>query len=126
MLDIHFLYGYIPEYAKSIISQKFSVKETFINAILKKNPKLNNTPSVSNNLVVCTGPRCMNKGSYQLLKHIENKYKIESNKYNNKGICLNTKNCMHRCGTSPNMIINDEEISNVTIVKLNEYLDKIK
>lgn len=122
--EVNSLFGNISPDIQQLISDHFKIKLSYIKAILKKNPSINNSESVE--IVVCLGPRCMKKNAYQNYKTIKRICNIDDSNVNNqKNICVKTKNCMKLCMTSPNITINGKHFKNVSEKKLEMYFENI-
>ncbi len=98
--EIQKIDGYINDKVVEYISKNMNLKISLIEGIIKRNKNLKD--KLCKTIILCTGARCMKRGSYEMLKLIEKDYthfKVE------------TKNCFRDCGKGPNLSI-DEKIYN--------------
>lgn len=67
-------------------------------------------------LVVCTGGRCGKKGNLSVLQTLKKELQIGKDGFSrDKQVYLTTRNCMKRCKDGPNLTIDDETISYMTV-----------
>lgn len=120
--EIQTIYGYIPIFARAQLAEVMNLKDSFLQALITRFPSLKGE-TYQHKIVVCTGPRCIKKGGYQISKAVSKLLNLEPGTVSIDGkIYFITQNCLKKCGTSPNIMIDDKLYSNVTEQKLTSIL----
>lgn len=86
--------GGIPSYALSLIAERYNVKETFLQAIIKRIPSLR--LDSTHCLELCGGPNC---GKHKALADCAKKLQAASG----EKFALKMTPCMRMCGKGPNV-----------------------
>lgn len=106
--------GYINESVKQIISSRFSLKPTYINAVIKRYPSLKEQP-YQYEIRICTDGRCASKAALSVLQKFESILNVQKGQVTKDNLFfLNTCQCMHNCAKGPNVMVNDRIYSQVT------------
>lgn len=115
--------GFISAEAQEIIATKTNVHKGVISAIIKRYPTLKQENTI-HQITICTGERCMRKHSYKLLDQCKKKLQLDKDNISkDRKWKLITQNCLKKCTTSPNILIDGVHYKNVSIEQLNELLD---
>lgn len=109
--EIQKIDGYISVEVIEYISKNMYLKISFIEGVIKRNKSLKN--KLCKTIILCTGPRCMKKGSYEVLKLIEKDY---------NNFKLETKNCFRDCGKGPNLSIDDKIYNGINCNNIKKIL----
>lgn len=118
--------GCIPLAAQELAAEKLGVKRSVFTCIMKRLPDLKEE-IYSHQLVLCTGERCQNKKSMEILKAVKEELKIDKDGFSpDRKIYLKTQNCMKQCRTSPNMKADGELYAAVTKEQVLALLKKWK
>lgn len=122
--EIQDLYGYLPLPAQEKAAGLLGVKPTYIAALIKRIPSLKGDVC-RHRIVVCTGPRCLAKKGFEVLRRVEKTLGIEPGQITADGrFRLDTQNCMKNCGTSPNMRIDGDLYTAVDPETVEALLEK--
>lgn len=114
--------GYISEAVKQIISQRFALKSTYINAVVKRYPSLKEQP-YQYEIKVCSDSRCLSNNAASVLKEFETLLKIQKGHVTEDHIFfLNTCQCLHTCAKGPNVMVNNKLYSQVTPDMVNKII----
>ncbi len=106
--------GYIPENVKQAISDRFALKTTYIDAVIKCYPFLKKQP-YQYEIRVCTDSRCGSKDSLSVLREFESVLGIKKGQTTSDSVFfLNTCPCMHQCAKGPNVKVNDRLYNQVS------------
>ncbi|MCB5714041.1 NADH-quinone oxidoreductase subunit NuoE family protein [Lactonifactor longoviformis] len=98
-------YGSIPVWLSERAAKAAGVKLSFIRVLLRLSPSLKEIP-YSHEILICTGERCHRKGGKELLAILKKELQIGKNGVSKDGsIYLRTQNCLKRCRTAPNAVI---------------------
>lgn len=98
--------GCISVEVRRAISERFSVKSSYLDAIIKRYPSLKAQPSRFE-IKVCTDARCSANHSADLLKELETLLHIQKGQATKDGLfSLNTCQCLHNCRKGPNITVN--------------------
>ncbi|HIX29024.1 MAG TPA: NAD(P)H-dependent oxidoreductase subunit E [Candidatus Blautia stercoravium] len=118
--------GCIPIDAQEIAAEKLGIKRSVFTCIMKRIPDLKEA-NYSHELVLCTGERCQNKNSLELLEAVKKELKIAKDGISaDKKVKLTTQNCMKQCRTSPNMKIDGKLYTGLTKEKVLELIRGLK
>lgn len=113
-----------PELKKKVI-QTTGITEKFLSVILKMYPTIKKT-KYSHEIIVCTGERCGNKDSQNILKKIKADLEIGKDGISKDGkYMLRTRNCLKQCRTSPNILIDGELYSGDCVKDIKNLLNTI-
>lgn len=119
--EIQDVKGCIPASVQKQVAEAANVKETFLAALIKRYPSLK-AEHYRHEIQICVGAGCSAKGSYDLLKVLEKKWKILQGEVSEGGrFYLRTSGCMKQCIKGPNMMIDGTVYNQVT----EEALEKI-
>lgn len=122
--EIQALYGCIPAAAQEAAAALLKVKPSYIAAVIKRIPSLKGDVC-RHRLTVCTGPRCLAKKGFELLRRAEKLLGIQPGQTTADGrFRLETQNCMKNCGASPNVRIDNDLYQTVTPDELEKLLKK--
>lgn len=103
--EIQELLGCIPQKIQELAAQEFHLKPTTLACLIKLYPSLKSVPYV-HEITMCTGQRCQNKNSARLLALVKKELGISSEGISADGrVCLKTQNCLKKCKTSPNLLL---------------------
>lgn len=120
--EIQEVKGCIPVSVQKQVAEAAKVKETFLAALIKRYPSLK-AENYRHEIQICVGAGCSAKGSYDLLKALEKKWKIRQGEVSEGGrFYLRTSGCMKQCIKGPNMMIDGTVYNQVTEEKLGEIL----
>lgn len=120
--------GYISVEMQTAISDQFSIKPSYLSAVIKRYPSLKEQPS-KYDIKVCMDCRCQSKESGETIKEFEQQLKVAKGQSTPDGMfSLNTCPCLRICQKGPNVLINGELYSHVTGNKISglirEYRDR--
>lgn len=112
---------------QNLIAEAFDVELNLVKTLIKFNKNITES-KVLYEVVCCTGERCKNNGSFQVLKTIRKELGIDFDETTPDGrILLRTQNCFRQCGKGPNIRVNgdfhhkmDAEKVKVLVEKLNQ------
>ena len=99
--DIQARFGYVPEGAVKVISQKKGVLMSTLYLLITSYRAFRVEPPKKNILTVCNGTGCHLEGSAGLLKQIKEKTSQEGS-----DITLETVRCLGMCDISPALLVN--------------------
>lgn len=106
--EIQELYGCVPLHAQERAAALLGVKPSYIAAVIKRIPSLRGDAS-RHRIIVCTGPRCLAKKGFEILRSVETLLGIEPGQTTADGrFRLDTQNCMKNCGASPNLRVDSD------------------
>lgn len=98
--------GCVSKEAQETITHRFSIKQTYLSAIIKRYPRLKEQAARCE-IKVCTGGRCSAQGSLGLLKEFETHLDIKKGQTTADGqFSLTTCSCLRRCAKGPNVMVN--------------------
>lgn len=114
--------GYIPEFVKQTVSERFDLKSTYINAVIKRYPSLKEQP-YKYEIKICTDGRCASKAALSVLQEFESILGVQKGQVTKDNLfLLNTCQCLHQCAKGPNVMVNDRLYSQVTPSMVNKII----
>lgn len=124
--EIQDIEGCIPREAQEQAANLIGIKTSVLSCIVRFYPGMKEEAYI-HELVVCTGERCQKKNSMELLRAVKRELGIQKGNLSADGrIQLVTKNCMKKCGTSPNMILDGEHYPDMTAEKAVSLIRSLK
>lgn len=103
--EVQRLYGCIPKDIQERIAQTARTKPALVAALIKRIPGLTEA-GARHWITVCTGPRCSAKGGAKVLRAFTDALGIAPGETTSDGrFRLETRNCLKKCGTAPNVLI---------------------
>lgn len=118
--------GWIPQEAVQMAAEELGIKESVLNCIIKLYPSLKAAPYV-HEILLCTGERCQRKDSLTILEELKKKLKTDKDGLSqDKRILVTTRNCLKKCGTSPNIYVDGVHYPNITKEKILKLADRLK
>jgi len=76
---------------------------------------------------LCDSLSCRIVGSLDIYTYLRDKLELQRNRVSKDGLfSLEIVNCLGSCNTAPNMMINDQLIPNLTIDKVDSYIQALK
>lgn len=95
--------GVIPEWCVSEIALAYGIKETFLQAVIKRIPSLR-AEQAPHRLELCGGPNCCRKNGGKLAKFVETTYGVQNGGVSKTGgFSYHVAGCMKNCGKGPNL-----------------------
>ncbi|WP_195985289.1 NAD(P)H-dependent oxidoreductase subunit E [Clostridium sp. D33t1_170424_F3] len=102
------IYGAISKEKQEEIAALAGTPLSLTAALVRRIPGLKES-AARHEIVVCTGPRCAAKNGARVLQAFEDALHIHSGETTVDGrFLLRTQNCLKKCGTAPNAIIDGE------------------
>lgn len=118
-------FGCVSQDHQSQIAEAFELKENIIKAIIKFMPSIKES-KVKYEIVCCTGPRCANNGSMEVIKTVQKMLGIRFDQTTSDGnICLRSQNCFRQCKFGPNIMINGKLYHNIDKIKVEKIIKEI-
>jgi len=107
-------FGYISETDAQKLADYFSVplSRVFETASFYDEIKTKKQSSVV--IQVCSSTHCAVKKSFEIVREIENYFKIKAGEDNNSMIKIEVISCLGQCGEGPVVVVNDKIYTNVT------------
>lgn len=122
--EVQQLYGCIPAPVQQRIAQAVGTAPSLITALVKRIPGLTPT-EYQHRVIVCTGPRCTAKGGAAVLQAVEKTLGISPGETTPDGrFHLETRNCLKKCGSAPNIQIDRTIHSSIRPEKIPELFKK--
>lgn len=120
------IFDYLPSDVLQKISDKLEIKQSTLTTLIKLIPSLKGE-NFKHKITVCSGPRCGAKGGASILNAVEKELNVRPGKVTKDGtFLLVTQNCLKKCKTSPNMIIDEDVYNNVTVENIPSIIKKYK
>lgn len=105
--------GCISREIQSLAAQRLGIKTSVLACLIKFYPDLKEA-KYRHEILLCTGERCRNKGSQELVEFLKKELKIRKNGVSADGkIYLQTVGCLRKCPTAPNVKIDGKIYENV-------------
>ena len=124
--EIQELLGCIPTDIQNRIAKEFGIKETMIATLIKLYPSLK-AANFKHRIVACTGARCMSKEGGQIYEALKKELEVGSDGLSKDGtVYVTTQNCLKRCKMGPNIYIDGEMYSQLTISDAKDLVQKLK
>lgn len=106
--------GCIPQYVQERAAERTGVKPSVIACIIRMYPSLK-AAKYRHEITACSGPRCGAKGGGEILRVLRKELNIQKDGSSADGtILLRTQNCLKRCPTAPNLIIDGTLYTHLT------------
>ncbi|HOR85693.1 MAG TPA: NADH-quinone oxidoreductase subunit NuoE [Bacillota bacterium] len=103
------LFGYIPEEAQRIISEKLNIPMAEIFGVATFYSRFTLNPRGENTIRVCLGTACYVKNAQGVLDKLEEELKVTSGSTTqDKKFTLEATRCLGCCGLAPVMMINED------------------
>lgn len=119
------LYGYLPEEALQIVSEKLNIPMIEIYGVASFYHFFSLEPKGEHVIRVCLGTACYVKGGQMILKRLSQELNVEVGKTSEDGkFTLEATRCLGACGLSPVMTIDDKVYGKVTIDDIRRILDE--
>lgn len=117
--------GYITPNLKERVIETTGITDKFLAVIMKMYPSIKESGNL-HEIIVCTGERCGNKDSFQILQKIKKDLEIGKDGISKDGkYMLRTRNCLKQCRTSPNILIDGDLYSEECVKDIKSLLKKI-
>lgn len=124
--EIQEVEGFITPQLKKMAAETAGVNESLIQIIIKRYPSLKEV-NYKHTITACSGPRCGAKQAMELLDLLKKELEIQKDGISKDGtIYLKTQNCLKRCKTSPNILVDDVHIPYVTKEKIKEVAERLR
>lgn len=108
------------------IANLFQVDEKIVSTMIKFIPTIK-VSSVENEVVCCSGSRCAQNGSFEVLRSVKETLGIDFNQTTKDGkIRLSTQNCFKKCNLGPNIMVNGQFHHKMNKVKSIDLMKNIK
>lgn len=119
------IFGFVSVSSQKQIAQAFNTELKLIGALIKFIPSIK-TSKVEFEIVCCTGPRCANNGSMEVIKAVRKITGLDFNETSKDGkVRLTTQNCFKQCKRGPNILINGKFYNNMDVEKVKNVLAKL-
>lgn len=116
--------GMIPGDALGAIAEAFSMKETFLRAVLKRFPSLR-TEEAPHLLELCGGERCQMRNCRQLRRFVEETYRVKNGGISKEGgFIFRVTGCMKNCPNGPSLKWNGKLHSAATKELIQSIIEK--
>ena len=117
--------GCITPNLKERVIETTGITDKFLAVIMKMYPSIKESGNL-HEIIVCTGERCGNKDSFQILQKIKKDLEIGKDGTSKDGkYMLRTRNCLKQCRTSPNILIDGDLYSGECVKDIKSLLKKI-
>ena len=117
--------GCITPNLKERVIETTGITEKFLAVIMKMYPSIKESGNL-HEIIVCTGERCGNKDSFQILQKIKKDLEIGKDGTSKDGkYVLRTRNCLKQCRTSPNILIDGDLYSGECVKDIKSLLKNI-
>lgn len=124
--EIQEVQGFVTPESRQKVQEVTGVGEGFLKTILKLYPSIKVSANL-HEITACTGERCGNKGGMEILRRLKKELEISKEGISKDGMFrLRTQNCLKKCRTSPNMIIDGVVYSGEELKDLKKLLEKIR
>lgn len=110
--------GVIPHQALEIIADQLGLKQTFLDAVLKRYPTIR-TAEAPHVLAVCSGKQC---GKSDLASFVEQTYCVQAGETADAGFRYKAAGCMKQCGKGPCVKWDGEVYTGMTEAKLRDLI----
>lgn len=118
--------GYITPVLKKRVLETTGVAEGFLETILRLHPSIKQSANL-HEILACTGERCGNKGGMEILRQLRKELDISKDGMSKDGMFrLRTQNCLKKCKTSPNLMIDGVVYSGTELADLKKLLQKVR
>lgn len=118
--------GCIPTEARDLAAEKIGIKPSVLSCIIRLYPSLKEAKYL-HEILVCTGERCGNKNSRELLEFVRKELRTDKNGISADQKCrLVTRNCLKQCRTSPNIQIDGKLYPAMSVKELRKLLEDLR
>lgn len=117
--EVQDVYGYIPTEKTAAMAERLGIKEAVILKLIKLYPSFKKAP-YSHWITVCTGTRCAEKGASAVFEAVMKA--VEAKGSGSFKIVM--KECLKRCGTAPNLMVDGDSYGNVKPEDIASILEK--
>jgi len=125
--DIQDHFGYLPEDALNLVSERLRVPRARIYGIATFYSQFRLKPLGKYVIQICNGTACHVKGAPALIDELEGFLGIKNGETTSDGnFTLLTVNCIGACGLAPVIMINEEIYGKVTADKIHEIVSSLK
>jgi NADH-quinone oxidoreductase subunit E len=120
-------YNYLPEDVLKMLSLKLNIPLSDVYSTASFYKQFYFTPRGKKIVRVCTGTACHVRGADNVLKKIEEEFKIEAGETTpDLSMTLETVGCIGCCGLAPVATINEEVVGEIDMKKIEEIIKSIK
>lgn len=120
-------FGYLPEPEMLKVAEFVGVPESRVYAVATFYAQFRFTPIGRNHIMVCRGTACHVRGASRILEEVEKQLGIkEGETTSDMAFSLETVACIGACGVAPNMVINKNTYSRLTIKKISDIINNIR
>ena len=124
--EIQTAFGCIPRQAKPQVLSLFNTSEAILKSLIHRIPGLKEEDG-PHTVLICSGPRCQEKGAAQFIRDIEEILDCKMNQVSRDGrFELRTQNCLRRCAQGKNLNIDTDIYTEMTVTKFKDIIEKIK
>ena len=121
-------YGYLSNEAIERVANRLGLLPKEVLSTASFYSLYDREPQVRHRIQVCAGLSCyLNEGAETLVDHIRARLDLKDGQTRTKDskFSLETVECLAACDTAPNLRINDELYSEMTLDKIDALLDKL-
>lgn len=119
------LFGYLPEKALKIISQKLDKPYSEVAGVVGFYSYFSTTPKGKHTIRVCMGTACYVRGGQDVLKALMDELKISvCETTEDRKFTLEIGRCFGACGLAPVVMVDDETFQSVKPSKISEILNQ--
>ena len=120
------IFGCIPNDLMPEIIRIMKTSAPIIKSLIHRFPSLL-AENATHIIIMCNGERCAKKDSVELIRKVEKYLGIYVGQTTaDKKFELRTQHCLHRCVTSPNMQVDQDEYANIDFDKVKGILTAYK
>lgn len=118
---------YLCDEALNACCSHFKLTKAEVYGVVTYYSMFSTTPRGKYHISLCKSPVCTSMGSANLVKHLEDNYKLKSGSItDDKMFSLEKVECLGRCGKAPSMMINKDVYTNLTPEKVDQILNSLK
>ena len=119
--------GFCSLEAQEQIAEKIGISPAAVAAVVSFYTMFHTQPVGRHVIDVCTTVSCWLRGSDELVRHIQEKLRVEAGGTTPDGrFTLRTVECLGSCGTAPMCQIDDDYHEDLTFEKIDKVLDGLK
>lgn len=116
--------GFLSLELKERVEQITGVSPKYLKCLIKMYPTLKEQ-NIEHEIIACTGERCGKKDSFLILKELQKELDIQANGVSSNGkFRLRTQNCLKKCGTAPNIMVDGILYSGKHLKDIKRLLEK--
>ena len=116
------VFGYVSEKDIDIIADYFSISSAKVFETASFYDQINTEKPAQILIQICTSANCSVNNSFQILKEIENLFKIKAGNDSIPKIKLEEISCLGRCAEGPIMVVNGKIYEKVSKSSVHEIL----